>query len=305
MKTAFVDLNLLKIFAALWLDRNVTKAAKRLNMSQPALSHALSRLRAEMRDDVFVRSGRGMTPTPRAESWAPKVLEVLASLEVAFSEGEAFSPLKARGRITIVGTDLIEYMLFPRLLAKLAKDAPDVVLVSRPTDGSFPKADMERGVIDFAIAGFFVAVPEGVYQQQAGVEGYMSIVRKDHPMVKDKLDLRIFQKLSHVMTSPQGDLVGVVDIAMKKHKAMRKVVSGITTFQAIGKIVADTDFCGTLPRSMAQEHAKHFNLKVFEPPVVLNPIKFNMIWHHRIHTSPLHQWIRKEIHKILVDVFKG
>jgi DNA-binding transcriptional LysR family regulator len=305
MSSPVKDLNLLRIFEALWLDRNVTKAAKRLNLSQPALSHALSRLRVEMRDEVFVRSGRGMTATPQAEAWAPKVLEALANLDIAFSEAEAFSPLKAQGRITIVGTDLIEYILLPKLLATLAKEAPDIVVVCRPTDGSFPKAEMERGVIDFAIAGFFVDLPEGFYRQQAGIEVYRSIVRKGHPLVKDKLDFKTFQKLSHILTSPQGDLSGVVDRAMTKRDAVRKVVAGISTFQAIGKIVAETDFCGTLPHAMAVEHARHFNLNIFQPPVDLDPIKFNMIWHQRIHTSPLHRWTRHEIQKILGAAFNS
>lgn len=303
MNNSYRDLNLLRIFAALWLDRNVSKAAKRLGLSQPALSHALSRLRDDMNDEVFVRSGRGVTPTPRAEIWAPKVLSALANLEEALSEAEVFSPQKANGRITIVGTDLIEYMLFPKLLALLAKEAPDIVLVSRPSDGTFPKSEMERGAIDFAIAGFFNNIPEGFYKVQAGIDPYMTMTRKNHPFINKKLDLGTYQQLSHLLTSPQGDLSGIVDHALAKVRAKRRVVAGVTTFQVIGKLISDTDFCATLPRSMAIELAKLFGLSTYEPPVKLEPIRLNMIWHHRIHTSPLHQWIRKEIQKILAEVF--
>ena len=297
------DLNLLRIFAALWLDRNVTKAAKRLGLSQPALSHALSRLRVEMHDEVFVRSGRGITPTPRAVVWAPKVLDALAHLEIALSEADAFSPHKAEGRVTIVGTDLIEYMLFPKLLAVLAREAPEVVVISRPSDGSFPKGDMERGSIDFAIAGFFGEIPEGFYQQQVAVETYATIVRKGNPEVKGSLDLKTFKKLSHVLTSPQGDLSGVVDQALRKLDARRRIVAGVTTFQSMGKIISESDLCATLPRSMALELGRLFQLQVFAPPVTVPPIKLMMIWHQRIHTSPLHQWMRKEMQKILGSVF--
>lgn len=299
------DLNLLRIFATLWEERNVTRAAKRLGLSQPALSHALSRLRDDMKDEVFVRSGRGVTPTPRAEMWAPKVIAALANLEVALSEAEAFSPRTATGRITIVGTDLIEYMLFPKLLAVLAKEAPEVILVSRPSDGSFPKNDMERGAIDFAIAGFFVDIPEGFYQKIAGIEPYLTMTRKNHPLIKGKLDLLTFQRLSHILTSPQGDLSGVVDSALAAAGGRRRVVAGVTTFQVLGKLISETDLCVTLPRSMALEQSKLFDLKIYEPPVKLEPIRLNMIWHQRIHTSPLHQWIRKEIQKILAETFPG
>jgi DNA-binding transcriptional LysR family regulator len=299
------DLNLLRIFAALWHERNVTKAARRLGLSQPALSHALSRLRDDMRDEVFVRGGRGVTPTPKAEMWAPKVLSALAQLEVAFSEAEAFSPATASGRVAIIGTDLIEYMLFPKLLALLAKEAPNVILVSRPSDGTFPKGDMERGGIDFAIAGFFVDVPEGFYRQSAGVEPYLTMVRKKHPLIKGTLDKKIFQRLSHILTSPHGDLSGVVDRALEKSGGRRRVVVGVTTFQVLGKLISETDLCVTLPRSMAVEQARIFDLALYEPPVPLEPIRLNMFWHQRIHTSPLHQWIRKKIHGILIETFPG
>ncbi len=305
MNNSFKDLNLLRIFAALWRERNVTKAARSLGLSQPALSHALSRLRDDMRDDVFVRSGRGVTPTPRAEIWAPKVISALASLELALSEAEAFSPQKASGRINIVGTDLIESMLFPKLLALLAKEAPNVILINRPSDGSFPKGDMERGAIDFAIAGFFGDVPEGFYKKMSGVEPYLTMTRKNHPLIHGALDLQTFQRLSHVLTSPQGDLSGVVDQALAKLGGKRRVVAGVTTFQVMGKLIAETDFCATLPRSMAREQARLFDLNVYEPPLRLEPIRLNMIWHQRIHSSPLHQWIRKEIQRILAESFPG
>jgi DNA-binding transcriptional LysR family regulator len=305
MNKSLRDLNSLRIFAALWEDRNVTKAAKRLGLSQPALSHALARLREDMHDDVFVRSGRGITPTPRAEIWAPKVITALTNLELALSEAEAFSPRTATGRVTIVGTDLIEYMLFPKLLAVLARQAPDVVLVSRPSDGSFPKSDMERGTIDFALAGFFVDIPEGFYQKMSGIEPYLTLIRKNHPLVKGSLDLKTFQRLSHILTSPQGDLSGIVDLALAKVGGKRRVVAGVTTFQVLGKLISETDFCVTLPQSMAREQSKIYGLQVHKPPLELPPIRLNMIWHQRIHTSPLHQWIRKEIQKIMAEIFPG
>lgn len=305
MNKSVRDLNLLRIFAALWEERNVTKAAKRLGLSQPALSHALSRLRDDMRDEVFVRSGRGVTPTPRAEMWAPKVIAALANLEVALSEAEAFSPRTAKGRVAIIGTDLIEFMLFPKLLALLAKEAPEVVLVSRPSDGSFPKNDMERGTVDFAIAGFFGDVPEGFYQKMVGIEPYATMTRKNHPLIQDSLDVNVLQKLAHILTSPQGDLAGTVDHALAKLGGKRRVVAGVTTFQVLGKLIAETDLCATLPRSMAREQAQLYDLNVYEPPVKIAPIRLNMIWHQRIHTSPLHQWVRKEIQTILAQVFPG
>jgi DNA-binding transcriptional LysR family regulator len=303
MNNNLKDLNLLRIFAVLWEERNVTKAARRLGISQPALSHALTRLRHEMRDQVFVRSGRGMTPTPSAEIWAPKVIMALAGLESALVEAEAFSPRHAKGRIAIIGTDMVESMLFPRLLAQLSREAPEVVLISRPSDGSFPKTDMEQGVIDFAIAGFFGGIPEGFYQQHVADETYRSIVRKRHPEVKSKLDLERFVRLSHVLVSPQGDLSGVVDVALAKLKLKRRIAAGLTTFQVIGKLVAETDFCATLPTSVAEEHAKRYGLDIFLPPIKLPPIRLMMIWHQRIHTSPLHQWIRREIQRHLGEIF--
>ncbi len=245
-----------------------------------------------------------MTPTPAAQTWAPKINHALAALESAFAEAEAFTPSKAVGRISIIGTDMIESLLFPRLLAQLSREAPDVVLMSRPSDGSFPKSDMEQGIIDFAIAGFFGGIPEGFYQQHVADETYCSIVRKSHPIVKSKLDLERFVKLSHVLVSPQGDLSGVVDAALAKLKLKRRIAAGLTTFQVIGKLISETDFCATLPTSVAEMHAKLYGLNIFEPPVKLPSIRLMMIWHQRIHTSPLHQWIRREIQRHLAEIFR-
>ncbi|MCX6119387.1 MAG: LysR family transcriptional regulator [Proteobacteria bacterium] len=304
VKPALQDLNLLRVFASLWRERNVSKAAKLLGLSQPALSHSLSKLRSEMADDVFVRSAKGMTPTPKAEAWAPKVLGALASLESAFSDFQEFTPLMATGRITIVGTDLLEYILFPKLLSVLSKEAKDVVLVSRPSDGHFPKGDLERGIVDFAIAGFFGDLPEGFYHQLVAKETYVSIVRKNHPMTGKGMNLKCFQSLAHVLTSPQGDLYGAVDEALEKLGLKRKVVAGVSTFQVLGKLIAESDYCGTLPRSMAYEQSKLYPIDIFPTPVELNPIQLRMIWHQRTHTNPLHKWVRQKIQTIMTQEFE-
>ena len=303
MNNAFKDLNLLRIFAALWVEKNVTAAAIRLNLSQPALSHALQKLRNELGDPVFVRSGRGMSPTPRAEAWAPKVLAALEYFENAFADAKPFSPKEANERIVIVGTDLIEAALFAPLLKVIEQEAPQMTIISRPSDGQFPKVEMERGSVDFAIAGFFLNTHEGFYRKHLANEGYLTVACKNNKKIKSKMDLKTFASLSHILTSPQGDLYGVVDQALEAVGASRRVVAGVSTFQVIGKLIAGTEYCSTIPSKIALELAEQYKLNVYKPPVDIPPIKMHIFWHQRIHQSPVHRWVKEHIELILAEKF--
>ncbi|MCX6123903.1 MAG: LysR family transcriptional regulator [Proteobacteria bacterium] len=293
------DLNLLKVFTAVWADLNVSKASKTLGLSQPAMSHALARLRADFNDDLFVRSGRGMVSTPLARALAPKIIEIVQQTEALFAGTRSINPVDFTGRISIMGTDLIEFILFPKLLAELSRSAPKLRIVSRPSSGEFPTRDMEVGALDFVIAGFFSDIPEGFYQSHVGEVAYLSIVRKDHPSVGEDLDLKTFSKLSHILTSPHGDLNGVVDQALQKLKLKRTVVAGLTTFQVLPKLVEASDLCATLPSCIARDAVNRYHIKAYSPPIELPNIQLKMLWHQRIHNSPLHEWCRALISRII------
>lgn len=291
------NLNLLLVFEALYLDRNVTKAAKRLGLSQPALSHALGRLRDDFDDELFVRSRKGVTPTPKASQQIAGVARILQQTRALYSDSE-FALENVIGRFTIATTDYEEHLLMPEFLPALAKAAPGIQVVVRPTVGLLPKVELEVGTIDLAIAGFFGELPEGFYQTTLFKDSYLCLVRKNHPQVGKSLSLTTYAALEHVLASPQGDLLGAVDQALTKKGLKRKVVAGLGNFHTPAAVVANSDLIATIPRRLAESYAQLYDLRTFPVPLSLEGFTVKAVWHARTHQSPTHLWLRQKIQAI-------
>ncbi len=286
------DLNLLKIFDALLAERSVTKAAKRLRMTQPALSHALQRLREALGDEVFVRVPRGVEPTPRALALAPVVAEALARLQAVFAAPEAFDPATARGTLVFATTEYFEQLFLPAVVAAIAAAAPHVTIRTVSTAGILPKDALERGDYDVAAAGFFGDLPEGFYRKRLFDDGFACAVRKGHPALRQGLSLAVYLALGHVLISPHGDLFGTVDRALAARGETRRLVAGVASFLTPGWIVARTDLIVTAPRRLCQSFATYLPVELHEPPLALGGIAVMMVWHQRTHADPLRQWVR-------------
>lgn len=287
------DFNLLRIFEALLVEHNVSRAARRLGLSQPALSHALSRLRTDFGDELFVRAARGVQPTPQALALAPAVLTALQGLRGVYAKRAAFSPKEAVGRIVLASTEFFEHMVLPRLLPALRKQAPGVVLLSRPTGGRLPKDEMERGDIDVAVAGFFGDLPEGFYRQPLVEDDFACILRQNHPAAAKALPLKAYLKLDHLLISPQGDLTGIVDKELARLGHKRRVVAGIANFLTPGWVIAASDLVLTAPRRLVNLYAQHLPLRILEVPLVLPKIQLVQVWHERTQNDPLHRFFRR------------
>lgn len=259
------------------------------------MSHALARLRRNFDDDLFVRSGKGMTLTPRALELEAEVNEVIAGVERLYARGAAFSPANASGRFVLASTDYLESLLLPPLLAGLVQDAPQISIVARPTMGQLPKIELEAGTIDVAIAGFFGDLPEGFFRRVVLTETYLCVVRKDHPTVRDALTLPEFLKLNHILVSPQGDLDGAVDLALAKRHLKRRIIAGVSNFHTPAALVANSDAIATLPARLALLHARSHNLKCLPPPLAVPGFKLILVWHARTDKDPMRSWMRRRI----------
>ena len=287
--------SLLMVFDALMTERSVTRAAARLHLSQPALSHALARLREALGDELFVRVARGVVPTPRALELAPLAKEALSRLELLFAPPQRFAPATARAQLTMASTEFFEHLVLPRLLPRLRRDAPGLTLRSRSAQGRLPKDEMERGECDLAIAGFFGELPEGFYQQTLFEDDFVCVVRKDHPQVGRTLSLKTYLALDHLLISMQGDLTGVVDVALAKRRCRRRVVAGIGNFLTPGWIVAESELILTAPRRLARLYQRHLQLQLLELPLDVPSIQVVQVWHERTHAAPLHRWFRRQL----------
>jgi len=293
------DPRLLFVFMALYEERNVSRAAERLGLSQPALSHALKRLRDEFDDDLFVRAGKGVTPTKQSMELLPRFKHAAAALEELYQRDKDVDLSRVEARIVIATTDFFESLLLPKFLPIIQEQAPKVQLVTRMTNGQLPKHEMERGDIDLAIAGFFGELPEGFYQQKLLDEEYVCIARRKHPRLKDGMTKEAFLELSHILVSPQGDLDGAVDKALRKLKLQRRIVAGVSNFHVPASLVASTDCIATLPARMAASCVKLFDLEVYPPPIAVPGFTIVQTWHARNHRDPVQAWVRKTIKSLM------
>ena len=294
------DLNLLPVFLTLMEERNVTRAAERLGMTQPALSNALNRLRGVLLDPLFIRERYGMQPTQKAEALAPVIAAALASLDAVVLGQQDFDPAKANQLITIAPNSYVEIVLMPALVARLSALAPGMRLRCVP----FGSDLVDTGVISGTTAmvlGRIADPPDSLVVQHLTEDGLACIVRADHPLIGQKISKRQFEQLKHVNVLPAGRLRAGLFQALQRTSLTREVVVSVSNFLAVPEVVAMTDYCATLPKLICRHLAHDTRLKVVPTPVDLGTFPMEMAWHARYRHDPAHRWLRG----VISEVAKG
>ncbi|KFF49964.1 LysR family transcriptional regulator [Gammaproteobacteria bacterium MFB021] len=300
MNIAGKDLNLLLTFHVLYTEGSVSAAAMRLGLSQPALSHKLARLRHDFGDALFVRAPRGLTPTPRAHELAPRVQQLVAGLESFFDFCEGSDFLTRDDRVHLYTTDYMEQLLLPRLLPLIRREAPRLQLVTHNTRGRLPRAELESGECDIAIAGFYADLPASYYQQRVHAEGFVVLAAADNPRLGATLDLESYLACEHLVTTLTGDLDGLVDRRLREMGRSRRVVAGLSSFLAPPLSVVDSDLLLTCLESVARQAEAHIPGLVVHPcPLALDDVAVIQTWHQRTHEDRLRRWLRAQIKALL------
>lgn len=292
------DLNLLRIFQALWLERNVSRAAEKLGLSQPAISNALARMRVDFNDPLFVRASKGMVPTPMAEKVHARIEQALGIISDLYNEDEKFDPMKSDRIIVIRASDYVQQLVLPKLLHVLEVEAPGMKLIAKSLEGKLPKSEMEEGGCDVAVAGYFKTLPEGFYQQALIKNGFKCVVRKGHPVLKEKLTLKKYLELKHILINQSGDLHGMVDEVLAQTNKKRHIVSGISSFMAPGHVIQKTDFILTAPEKLCDHYKEVYHLELLTPPITVPAIEVVQVWHQKVHQDPPIKWFRSKIFEI-------
>lgn len=291
------DLNLLPVFLALMEERNVTRAAERLGITQPALSNALVRLRGMLQDPLFIRERYGMQPTQKAEALAPGIAAAVASLDELILGQQGFDPTKAERLITIAPNSYVEFVLVPAIVARLMERAPGIRLRLTPYGTDLA----ETGVISGATAmvlGRIVDPPDNLVVQHLMDESLACVVRADHPQVNKRMSRKQYEQLKHVNVLPPGRLRAGLFQALERQGLRREVAVSVTHFLAIPEMVAVTDYCATLPSLICRHLASDPRLKVLSAPVDLGTFPVEMAWHVRYRHDPAHQWLRALISEV-------
>lgn len=288
-------MNLLVIFDALVMEKNTTKAAKRLNLSQPAVSHALARLRDTFSDPLFVRASKGLAPTAKCMELAAPIHEIIEKTESLINAGGRFNPETESREFRILTTDYFELVALPQLLHRLSIEAPHIRLVTRPTTGTLPKDLLEDGDLDLAISGLYGDLPEGYYQQVAFKDDFVCVGRKGNPALKGNLSIKKYAEARHVLISPDGDMKSKSASVLKKQGYEQDFACGTFSFLSPGWIVSQTDLLVTCPRKLAHAYQQYLPVELKGLPVELGPITVVQVWHGRQHRDSAHSWMRNLI----------
>jgi len=291
-----IDLNLLVAFDALMNERNVTRAAARVGVSQPAMSAALSRLRQLLGDPLFLRSAGGLLPTPRAREVAEPLAQALQQIESTLVGKPVFVPAKAAVTFNLGLSDYPAFVLLPALLQALSKQAPGVSLNVRSfTDRDDAVDLLDAGTIDAAI-GVAPTQPESRISTRAVLrDEFVTIVASDHPAARRGMTMRTFLALPHVLVSPEGDRHGLVDQALAQRGKKRTLALTLPHMFAVPAVVARTRMTATVMKRVALHSSASRRLVMFPPPVAIPDAVFVLIWHRRSEASPAQAWLRELI----------
>lgn len=286
------DLNLLKAFDALMDERNVTRAAARLALTQPAVSGMLARLRDSFGDPLFVRSQRGVVPTPRALELAAPVKQALAGID-ALLRPAAFEPAQARFTVSIAASDYALQAIVVPLLAQLRPQAPGIRVAVRPIVDERLQEQLERGELDLALTTPEV-VPPDLHVRRLFDERYVCVLRAGHPDAQSgALTLDRFCALDHGFVSyAGGGFQGATDAALAAVGRSRRVVLSIQSFMVLLDVVRNSDLIALVPQRLV---GNTDGLAVREPPLDIAGFTKVAAWHPRTHGDAGHQWLRAQL----------
>ena len=290
------DLNLLLAFESLMIERNVTRAAKRIGLSQPALSNALSRLRRTFDDPLLVRTPEGMSPTAAAHSLIIPVRAALAQLRAALEAKPTFDPTASKRTFHLSTSDHVEIVLIAPLVTKLLEQATRISLrLTRPRSlFQPPAAQVLADSIDLAI-GFFpdvTALDASIHSEVLWEEKSVALARKAHPRIKGKLTLRQFASEHHAAVFYKTEGQGFIDALLEQKGLTRRAAVIVPHFASIPFVIAASDLIATVPERTADLFARHLKLQVLPVPISIPPFRMTMLWHERMEADLAHGWLR-------------
>ncbi len=305
-----VDLNLLVYLDVLLRERNVTRAAAHLGISQPALSNSLRRLRTLFDDPLLVRTSEGMTPTERALQLQPVIRTILAAVEQALETRKEFDAAAASRVFRIMASDYAESTLIPALLRRLRKEAPGLTLdILTPSDVTF--LDVEQGKVDMVI-NRFDSMPQSFHQTTVWRDTYACLLSKNNP-IRSNFDLSTYLQGRHVWVSKTGMGAGVgmnpqdsqrlgwVDEALRKQGKKREITVFTRHYQAAALLAEQRDLIVTVPSKLAELQRRNPRVVIKTPPFEIPPFELKMAWSPLLQHNPAHQWLRR----LIVEVAAG
>jgi len=291
VRLAGIDLNLLTALDALLAAQSVTRAARELGRTQPAVSHALRRLRELLGDELLVRTPGGMQPTPRALELRPVVRAAIEAAAAVLQEAPAFDPARAERTFAVAMADQTSFLLLPPLIARISKEAPGVRIDQRPAT-----VDTLGDDIDLAI-GVFRDQPAAARQEPLFREEFVGVIRRGSAAARGPFDLKRYLALPHLLVAPRGLPGSPLDDALARAGQRRRVVLTVPHFLVAPHVIATTDLVWTAPSGLARAFG-HLPLAVRELPFRAEGFTIAARWHARLERDPGVRWLRGVIREV-------
>ena len=308
-----LDLNLLRVFDEVMAERSLTRAARNLSLTQPAVSNALRRLRDALDDELVRRHGHGIEPTPRALALWPSVREALRQLQAAIVPS-LFVPAQASSTFVLAMADATAAELMGGLARRLESEAPGVSLRVVPLTTRDPRRLLSDGAADMALGYFPAVLTDLTARAQAGeavtfehqrlyAGEYVCVMRKGHPMADLPLSTESYCAARHLLVSFSGRPYGFVDEALASIGQQRRIVITVNQFFTAGQVVVNSDLLTVLPRHFVPTTGMADQLVLRELPFDVPPVHVQALWHRRLQHDSAHQWLRSQLLQVAQQAF--
>ncbi|WP_066963435.1 LysR family transcriptional regulator [Microbulbifer sp. Q7] len=286
-----IDMNLFPVLEAIYSTRNLTRAAERLHITQPAVSNALARLRRALDDQLFVRTPSGMSPTPLTENIMPRVQQALSLLGSSVAEHHRFDPATAQKTLRVSMNDMAETLVLPHLLEHLQRAAPGISVESFYVPRDQLAKELAANSLDFALDVPLVSANQ-LSQQRLVADRYQCMLRPDHPLAgESSLTLEQYLALEHIHVSSRRRGPGLADIALNKLGRRRKIRLRVQHYRVAPLVVLKTDLALTVPVSLARQYPA----RCFELPFQIPQMDWHLLWHRHQDDDAAHQWLRQHL----------
>jgi DNA-binding transcriptional LysR family regulator len=293
-----VDLNLLVVLDAIYTEGGITRAARTLHLSQPAISHALSRLREMFGDPLFERQGQAMVPTPLARNIIEPVRRSLRNLEITLNEVARFDPATSQARFTVAVRDVLEATLLPALMERIAAEAPQIEVAAVRADRRELESELAMGTLDAAIDVLLLPLSEHIRHTPIALDPLVVVARKEHPEVGEGLTLQTYLAQDHILASSRRSGPGMEDMELARQGHQRRIRLRCQHYFAACSVVSRTDLILTMPETYARIASRQFDNQILPFPLPLPAMDAHLYWHANVEEEPANRWLRQRIREV-------
>ncbi|NVD34586.1 LysR family transcriptional regulator [Marinobacter lutaoensis] len=296
MATNRLDLNLLHVFDTIYREGSLTRAAKALHLTQPAVSHSLARLREHFNDPLFTRQGNRMVPTPLARRFLESMRPGLTQIQSAVNQFHAFDPATQRKTYSLGLRDILESTFLPQLMKRLAP-YPELDIVSQRVARREMETQLAAGKLDFAV-DVLLPVSSQTGHERLRRDRLVVLARQDHPLARQGLDMEGYLAARHVLVSSRTEGPGLEDFELSRLGVHRDIRLRCQHYFAACRVIEETDLLLTMPETYARLLSEHARIAIMAPPAELPAIDVHLYWHTAYEREPALVWFRDQLKAI-------